>query len=68
MGKLVCKCGYVFDLTTAPEAHMWIAIKDADFESLRVAEFEAERLGVDYGKNKDMYQKSLLPIPQPLFP
>ncbi|MBI3463029.1 MAG: hypothetical protein HY000_08225 [Planctomycetes bacterium] len=51
MGKLVCQCGYVFDLTPSPERRMWIAIKDADFEALLAAESESDRLSEHYEDN-----------------
>ena len=53
MRKLVCSCGYVFDLMSTPELRMWVVFKDADFEPLLFGESEAERLGAEYEQNQD---------------
>jgi hypothetical protein len=40
MPKLVCRCGYVHDLSPIPDAG-WITVRDADYEEL----VEGERRG-----------------------
>jgi hypothetical protein len=41
--KLVCRCGYVHDLSPIPDAG-WITVRDVDYERLIAAEQERETL------------------------
>lgn len=58
MGKMNCRCGYLFDLTPCPTPYQWVDIKDTDRKTFINAEAEANHLTkVSYEKNKERIAK-----------
>jgi hypothetical protein len=43
--KLLCRCGYVHDLSPIPDAG-WLTVRDAEYEELLAVEAERAALGV----------------------
>ena len=53
MGKMLCRCGYLFDFTPIPQAFSWLAVKDTDRETYIQAVAETEELTKDYERNQE---------------
>src|SRR5688572_29592870 len=45
MGKLLCLCGYIHELSLPSLETQWITVRDRDHEEFLNAEWERERLG-----------------------